>query len=131
MNDQFLVTAITDHSLKVWDSFTGELVHILLVSVACMIINSVDEFPQIASSVKLEIISMEVVSRRSKATSLGRTVLRKLPKPVSKLQVCALLFCQIMKTQMLCFLKFLCPFDVCKGAVEFRNVMKLCLFKKK
>eukprot|EP00795_Rhopilema_esculentum_P017794 gene17794-9472_t len=30
VDDQFLVTAITDHSLKVWDSFSGELIHILV-----------------------------------------------------------------------------------------------------
>eukprot|EP00794_Sanderia_malayensis_P000318 gene318-948_t len=30
LNDSFLVTAITDHSLKVWDGITGDLVHVMV-----------------------------------------------------------------------------------------------------
>ncbi len=35
LHDKFLVTAVTDHSLKVWDAFTGALVHVLVVSGFC------------------------------------------------------------------------------------------------
>lgn len=43
-NDSIVVTAVNDHVLKVWNSYTGQLLHNLLVGSFLYIITSKDFF---------------------------------------------------------------------------------------